>query len=129
MTPNPVVPQLCQIYADSARAHAIGKVDERIIELSQTQCINDVQTTFDPKAAETALTLVLQDGLTNLFNSGESQQALLEKVESVKQEAIKNAETKSRELLANSKSICNDRKMCLSFDASSVAESTVKAKK
>ncbi|CAF1394759.1 unnamed protein product [Adineta ricciae] len=129
MTPNPVVPQLCQIYADSARAHAIGKVDERIIELSQTQCINDVQTTFDPKAAETALTLVLQDGLTNLFNGDESQQALLEKVQLVKQEAIKNAETKGRELLANSKLVCNDRKICLSFDASSAAETTVKAKK
>ena len=49
MTPNPVVPQLCQIYIDSARARAVGKVDERIIQLGQTQCINDVQTTFDPK--------------------------------------------------------------------------------
>ncbi|UJR32817.1 hypothetical protein I4U23_020279 [Adineta vaga] len=130
MTPNPVVPKLCDLYINAARERAAAAVDKRVIDVARTQCINDMQSTFDVhQAVQPAIALVLQDGIKELINGGKDQQSAFEKIESVKEEVFKAAEATSNELLANSGSICNDSKKCLvAFNSDATAKLAVKKK-
>ena len=55
----------------------------------------------------------MQDGIKDLIGDGKSERAVFDKVEEISNGALKEAEAKANELLANSERICNEEKKCL----------------
>jgi len=110
---NPVVPKICDVFASAAQTHATGAIDPRIIDVAVTSCINDIQTTFDVRAAQTAFTLVMQDGIKDILGGGAEDQKVFERLEEITKEARRDAEAKANEIIAGSEPVCNEEKKCL----------------